>query len=133
MNLYFNLASVAFDGMLFVDQYSESKLADPKLLAFMKKIYAYIDEDIEAMGVAYRHASKVKVTTTAGMKFEQTILDRRGSPENPLSKADIQFKFKNVVIGILSNKRIDEVIELVDRLETLSDVNQLMSLLAPSV
>jgi hypothetical protein len=33
----------------------------------------------------------------------------------------------------LSNKRIDEVIELVDRLETLSDVNQLMSLLAPSV
>ncbi|NBY65204.1 MAG: MmgE/PrpD family protein [Betaproteobacteria bacterium] len=133
MNLYFNLASVAFDGMLFVDQYSESKLADPKLLAFMKKIYAYIDEDIEAMGVAYRHASKVKVTTTAGMKFEQTILDRRGSPENPLSKADIQFKFKNVVIGILSNKRIDEVIELVDRLETLSDVNQLMSLLAPSI
>jgi 2-methylcitrate dehydratase PrpD len=81
------------------------------------------------MGVAYRHASRVKVTTTKGEVVLQEILDRRGSPENPLSKSDIQFKFKNVVSGILSESQIDEMIELVDQLETLSDLDPIMVLL----
>jgi 2-methylcitrate dehydratase PrpD len=130
MNLYFNMASVAFDGVLFIEQYSESKLTDPKLQAFMQKVHAYIDADIESMGVAYRHASRVKVTTTKGEVFQQEILDRRGSPENPLSKDDIQFKFRNVVSGILSNSQIDAMIELVDKLEELPDLDPIMALLA---
>jgi 2-methylcitrate dehydratase PrpD len=127
MNLFFNMASVAFDGVLFVDQYAESKLSDPCLLDFMKKIHAYVDNDLEAMGVAYRHASRVKVTTTTGLVLEQQILDRRGTPENPLSKAEIQFKFKNVVSGIISNSTITEIIELVDDLENLPNLDQLIT------
>ncbi len=129
MNLYFNMASVAFDGVLFTEQYSEAKLTDPKLLAFMKKVNAHIDPDIENMGVAYRHASRVKVTTTMGEVYSQEILDRRGSPENPLSKSDVQFKFRNVVSGILRDSQIDEMIELVDRMEDLSDLDPLIILL----
>jgi len=129
MNLYFNMASVAFDGVLFTEQYSESKLTEPKLQAFMQKVHAYIDSDIESMGVAFRHASRVKVTTTSGEVFQQEILDRRGSPENPLSKDDIQFKFRNVVLGILSNEQIDAMIELVDKLEDLPDLDPIMTLL----
>lgn len=129
MNLYFNMASVAFDGVLFTEQYSEAKLTDPKLLAFMKKVNAHIDPDIENMGVAYRHASRVKVTTTRGEVYSQEILDRRGSPENPLSKSDVQFKFRNVVSGILRDSQIDEMIELVDRMEDLSDLDPLIILL----
>ena len=129
MNLYFNMASVAFDGVLFTEQYSQSKLTDPKLQAFMQKVHAYVDSDIESMGVAFRHASRVKVTTTSGEVFQQEILDRRGSPENPLSKDDIQFKFRNVVSGILSNEQIDAMIELVDKLEDLSDLDPIVTLL----
>jgi len=130
MNLYFNMASVVFDGVLFTEQYSEAKLTDPKLLAFMKKVNAYIDSGIENMGVAYRHASRVKVTTTMGKVYSQEILDRRGSPENPLSKSDVQFKFRNVVSGILRESQIDEMIELVDRMEDLSDLDRLIVLLS---
>ena len=130
MNLYFNMASVAFDGVLFTEQYSEAKLTDPKLLTFMKKVNAYIDSEIENMGVAYRHASRVKVTTTMGKVYSQEILDRRGSPENPLSKSDVQFKFRNVVSGILRESQIDEMIELVDRMEDLSDLDRLIVLLS---
>ncbi len=129
MNLYFNMASVAFDGVLFTEQYSEAKLTDPKLLAFMKKVNAHIDPDIENMGVAYRHASRVKVATTMGEVYSQEILDRRGSPENPLSKSDVQFKFRNVVSGILRDSQIDEMIELVDGMEDLSDLDPLIVLL----
>jgi 2-methylcitrate dehydratase PrpD len=96
----------------------------------MKKVNAHIDPDIENMGVAYRHASRVKVTTTMGKVYSQEILDRRGSPENPLSKSDVQFKFRNVVSGILRESQIDEMIELVDRMEDLPDLDRLMVLLS---
>jgi 2-methylcitrate dehydratase PrpD len=130
MNLYFNMASIAFDGVLFTEQYAEAKLTDPNLLAFMQKVNAYIDPDIERMGVAYRHASRVKVTTTKGEVYSQEILDRRGSPENPLSKSDIQFKFRNVVSGILGEAQINEMIELVDQMENLTDLGPLIALLS---
>jgi 2-methylcitrate dehydratase PrpD len=129
MNLYFNIASVAFDGVLFTEQYAESRLTDPKLFAFMQKVHAYIDPDIEAMGVAFRHASRVKVTTNQGEVFDQEILNRRGSPENPLSKDDIQFKFRNVVSGILQDSQIDQVIELVDQMEHLPNLEPLIALI----
>ena len=129
MNLYFNIASVAFDGVLFTEQYSESRWTDPKLFAFMQKVHAYIDPDIEAMGVAFRHASRVKITTTRGEVFDQEILNRRGSPENPLSKGDIQFKFRNVVAGILQDSQIDQVIELVDQMEHLPNLEPLIALI----
>ena len=130
MNLYFNIASVAFDGVLFTEQYAEAKLSNPQLLAFMKKVHAYIEPEIEALGVAYRHGSRVKVTTTQGEVFLQEILDRRGSPENPLSKMDIQFKFRNVVSGILTSSKIERVIELVDQLENLGDISPLIAILS---
>ena len=129
MNLYFNMASVAFDGVLFTEQYSNEKLADPKLQSFMQKVHAYVDADIESMGVAYRHASRVKVTTNKGEVFLQEILDRRGSPENPLSKHDIQFKFRNVVSGILDESKINQMIQLVDRMEELTDLAPIIALL----
>jgi 2-methylcitrate dehydratase PrpD len=129
MNLYFNIASVAFDGVLFTEQYSEARLTDPKLFAFMQKVHAYIEPDIEAMGVAFRHASRVKVTSNRGDVFDQEILNRRGSPENPLSKDDIQFKFRNVVSGILQDSQIDQVIELVDQMEHLPNLEPLIALI----
>lgn len=129
MNLYFNMASVAFDGVLFTEQYSNEKLADPKLQSFMQKVHAYVDADIESMGVAYRHASRVKVTTNKGEVFLQEILDRRGSPENPLSKHDIQFKFRNVVSGVLDESKINQMIQLVDRMEELTDLAPIIALL----
>lgn len=129
MNLYFNIASVAFDGVLFTEQYSEARLTDPKLFGFMQKVHAYVDPDIEAMGVAFRHASRVKVTTNQGEVLNQEILNRRGSPENPLSKEDIQFKFRNVVSGILQDSHIDQVIELVDQMEHLPNLEPLIALI----
>jgi 2-methylcitrate dehydratase PrpD len=95
----------------------------------MQKVHAYIEPDIEAMGVAFRHASRVKVTTNRGDVFDQEILNRRGSPENPLSKDDIQFKFRNVVSGILQDSQIDQVIELVDQMEHLPNLEPLIALI----
>jgi 2-methylcitrate dehydratase PrpD len=97
---------------------------------FIKRIDARIDPEIEAMGAAYRHAARVKVTTRDGRSFQHEILNRRGSPENPLSHDDVVYKFRNVVESCLSAKNIERAIALVAQLDRLDDTTELFNLLA---
>ncbi|MDO8694673.1 MAG: MmgE/PrpD family protein [Sheuella sp.] len=130
MNLFYGIAVIGFDGMAFVAQYAENRLADPKILDFIKRIHARIDPEIEAMGPAYRHAARVRVTTQDGRSFDYEILNRRGSPENPLSVDEVIYKFRNVVESCLSGSDIDRVIKLVDQLDQLENTTELFKILA---
>jgi 2-methylcitrate dehydratase PrpD len=130
MNLYYGLAVVAYDGVAFVRQYREDRLADPKLLDFITRIDAYDDPEINAMGAAFRHAARVSVTTRSGATHHHEILNRRGSPENPLSAEDVEYKFRNVVESCLSPSKINHVVDLVDSMDQKNNLSELISVLA---
>jgi 2-methylcitrate dehydratase PrpD len=129
MNLYYGLAVVAHDGVAFVRQYREDRLADPKLLDFITRIEAHEDPEIDAMGAAYRHAARVSVTTRAGVTHDYEILNRRGSPENPLSAQDVEHKFRNVVESCLKPTQIDQIVELVNNMNHKDNLSTLISVL----
>jgi 2-methylcitrate dehydratase PrpD len=130
MNLFYSLAVIAFDGVAFVDQYKEDRLRDPRLLDFISRIQAHVEPTIDERGPAYRHAARVAVTTRDGQTFSHEILHRRGSPENPLSAEDVEYKFRNVVRSCLSEDGIAQAIDLSARLDTLDDITPLIELLA---
>ena len=130
MNLFYGIAVMGFDGMAFVDQYAEERLADPKIMDFIQRIHARIDPDIEAMGPAFRHAARVMIKTYDGRQFKHEILNRRGSPENPLSHEEVVYKFRHVVAPCLVSREIERLIALIDKLDTTTDTAELFSLLA---
>lgn len=130
MNLYYGLAVIAHDGVAFVSQYRQDRLADPKLLDFIKRIEAYDDAEINAMGPAYRHAANIAVTARDGRVFSHQILNRRGSPENPLSPEDVEYKFRNVADSCLAPAALERVVRLCKDLDKLDDVGELVALLA---
>ncbi len=133
MNLYYGLAVIALDGMAFTEQYRESRLRDPKILDFIGRISARVDPEIERMGAPFRHAARMKVTTTRGAVHEKMLLHRRGSPEHPMSPADIEYKFRHVVSGCLAPANIDRVVELVATLDRLDSTRALTELIAAPV
>jgi 2-methylcitrate dehydratase PrpD len=116
--------------MAFVDQYKEERLRDPRLLDLIARTEAYEDADIENMGPAFRHAAAVAVATRDGRELTHRILNRRGSPENPISAADVEYKFRNVVRSCLPPARIDRLIELSGKLESLDNLDELIALIA---
>jgi 2-methylcitrate dehydratase PrpD len=130
MNLFYGLAVIAFDGVAFVAQYAEDRLSEPRLLDFITRIQAHVDPEIEAMGPAFRHAARVTVHLTDGRQLHHEILHRRGSPENPLSPEDVEYKFRNVVESCLAPRDIDRVVALVDQLNRLDTIDELLSLLS---
>ncbi len=129
MNIYYGLAVVAHDGVAFVRQYDEARLADPRLLEFIRRITARVEPEIEAMGPAFRHAADVSIRTRDGRQLSHRILNRRGSPENPLSPEDVEYKFRNVVESCLPARDVDALVDLTRRLETLPDLVALVALL----
>ncbi|GAA5233892.1 MmgE/PrpD family protein [Verticiella sediminum] len=129
MNLYYGLAVIAHDGVAFVEQYRPDRLADPALLDFIGRIEARVDPEIEAMGPAFRHAAVVTVHTGDGRRFTHRVLERRGSPENPISAADVQYKFRNVVDSCLGAADVERVVRLSAQLERLDDLGELICIL----
>jgi 2-methylcitrate dehydratase PrpD len=130
MNLYFGLAMIAIDGNAFVEQYREDRLQDPAVLDFIGRITARIDPEIEAMGAAFRHAARVSVRTHDGRSLDAEILNRRGSAENPLSADDVERKFRDVVRSCLPAAQIEDLIGLVQGLESQSTVDDLVRIMA---
>jgi len=130
MNLYYGLAVIAHDGMAFVEQYRQDRLADPALLEFIGRIEARVDPEIEGMGPAFRHAAVVTVRTRDGRELTHRILNRRGSPENPISAQDVEYKFRNVVKSCLSAADIDRLVRLSDQADRLNNLDELIAIVA---
>jgi 2-methylcitrate dehydratase PrpD len=130
MNLFYGMAVIALDGKAFVEQYREDRLRDPRILDFIGRVDARVDPEIEAMGPAFRHAARVKVETRDRRTFAREILHRRGSPENPLKPADIEYKFRNVAKGCLAPRKLERVVEICKTLDHQADLRELISILA---
>jgi len=133
MNLYYGLAVIALDGVAFTGQYCEERLRDPQILDFIGRITAHVDPEIERMGAAFRHAARVRVITRDGRAFEKMPLDRRGSPENAMTREEIEDKFRHVVAPCLDKARAERIIEVVRSLERLEDTRELIELVAAPV
>jgi 2-methylcitrate dehydratase PrpD len=133
MNLYYGLAVIALDGMAFTEQYKESRLKDPAIFDFIKRVVATVDPEIEKMGAPFRHAARVRVTAKDGRVIEKFLHHRRGSPENPLKPEDIEYKFRNVVSGCLSKANIDKAVKLAAGLDKMDNTNELTTLMATPV
>ncbi|MDA0662703.1 MAG: MmgE/PrpD family protein [Proteobacteria bacterium] len=126
MNLYYGLAMIALDGAAFVDQFDESRIADPAVFDFIGRIEAAVDPEIDGLGREFRHMARLSVATVDGRHFSHEERHRRGSPQNPVSEADMTAKFRTLAAGSLSADRVDGVIDLCGRLDELADVGPLI-------
>lgn len=130
MNLFYGMAVIAFYGVAFVKEYSEQLIRAPHLIKFIERIHAYVDNEINEMGAAYRHASIVRVTTLDNQLFERQIFHRHGSPENPSTYENVKHKFRNVAAVCLNPIDMERVIQIIESIENLDRLDELISILA---
>lgn len=125
MNIFYGLAAIAVYGDAFIAQYKTECLADPRIIAFIKKIDCTVDEDIRSRGAPARHEMRMKVTTKDGKIYETYEKYRRGSPDNPLGWEGIERKFRLLAKECMDDGRADRIVELVKRIDTLKSLGEL--------
>ncbi|WP_428539450.1 MmgE/PrpD family protein [Rhodopila sp.] len=130
MNLFHGLAVMALHRDASVRQYDADRLADPTVLAFIDRISAFEETELEAMGAPFRHGCRLTLTTRDGRVFEHERLARRGSPDDPVGEAEIVRKFESNVRAMLPAEAADDLRLRVMRLDRLDDTRELIARLA---
>jgi 2-methylcitrate dehydratase PrpD len=121
---HYAAAVIVHDRALTLAQFEPARYDDPKLRRFAEE-RVDIRLDPALTGVQAR----VEIETTGGATLQARCEHARGSFENPLSRAEVEDKFRIYAKDRIAAARIDEVIAAVNRLEDLESVRELMDML----
>ena len=130
MNMYYGLSVMAQRRNVSAGDYSDDAIADPEILAFMPRIKIAVDPEIEGRGPSFRHASRIAVLTTDGRSFRRDVWHRGGSPENPVSRQEVEEKFAANVNQLLSAHTAERLKSLAAGLDVLADAKEIVDIVA---
>jgi 2-methylcitrate dehydratase len=114
-----------FDGEISNGSYAPDKLRDAKTLAFMRKITVKEDPALtNAKGNA--PSTRLTVSLDDGRQIIREVEDMPGFPGRPMSRTDIERKFRSNVGQRLAKERTDAVLQTLWALDQVEDVPALL-------
>jgi 2-methylcitrate dehydratase PrpD len=121
---HYAAAVIVHDRALTLSQFEPARYDDPKLRRFAEEQVAFrLDPALAGVQAV------VEVEMGGGATLQARCEHPRGSFENPLSRAEVEDKFRVYAKDRMAAARIDEVIAAVNRLEDLASVRELMDML----
>jgi 2-methylcitrate dehydratase PrpD len=133
LNLKYLLATILIDGHLdFVSAQSRERMLEDKAVqVLMSKVEVVEDLAQEApSGEPRRESAKVIVEETSGRKNEIFVPYVKGYPSHPMSKEDVDEKALGLMTPHLGAKRAREVVDLVNKIDSLPTIGDLLKLIA---
>ena len=115
-SLPYIVARAMFDGTIDNESYAPEKLHDPRLLAFMRKIT--VKED-PAFATLTGDVPPTRLTATLddGRRVVRLVDKMPGFPGQPMSRADVERKFRSNVGSRWPRERTDAVLQALWTLE----------------
>jgi aconitate decarboxylase len=128
-NMPFTVAMLLLDGEVFVDQFTEETIRDPKRVELSRKVEFVHDPAITAMGPKHRYIARVEVHLKDGTVLKERVVAQRGSEECFASKEDVVQKYMNLSTRVLGKLRASELRDRLLNVESLDDVSDLVKLM----
>jgi aconitate decarboxylase len=129
MNGFFTAGMKLVDGQSFIDQYREERIADPAIMDVIRKVEIVHDPELDIGGAPKRHAVKTFARATDGRTFEQYVEQRRGSPQHPLPRAEVEQKFMRTAGAALKPAAVEKLFSQVGALEKAADMRAVATIL----
>ena len=124
LSTHYAVAAILHDRELSLAQFEPARYDDPQLRRFASE-HVEVTADPSLNGVE----AVVEVEQSDGNRLVMRCDHPRGSAENPLTRAQIETKFRLYAKGRISDARVDEVIAAVARLDQLESVSELTAML----
>jgi aconitate decarboxylase len=132
MNMLYTAAVMILDRAVGPDQFDEARLADPRILDIIGRLQVAPDEAYDRGGDASRHCARVEIVTQNGRAFRREVLNRPGSPANPMTGEALRAKFAAASATVLPPGRAREIEQFIMTIED-RDVRDLTTFLVPPV
>jgi 2-methylcitrate dehydratase PrpD len=92
-------------GSVRMNAFDDSRINDPQVRELMRKVYLREDPALTAEFPGKR-AAHVAITTTDGARVEHFAPYRKGDPEAPLTDAEINDKFEELVAPVIGMEKM---------------------------
>lgn len=130
-SLPFTVAMVLCRGRALLDEFDDDAIHDRQVLDLARKVEMYIDPEIDA-GWPGSEPSHVEIWTHDGRHFEAKVPGPKGGMEVPLSPAELEEKFRELVQPVLSEDAADAIVSCVSEIEESADLSELAGLIVAS-
>jgi 2-methylcitrate dehydratase PrpD len=124
LSAHYAAAAILHDRELSLAQFDPSRYNDPKLVRFASD-QVEVKPDPALVG----SQATVEAENIDGSIIVVRCDNPKGSPENPLSRVEVEDKFRTLAKARFSDSRIEEVISAVSRLEEYGSTRRLMDIL----
>ena len=122
------LAVALVEGKVGLDQFTEDKIRDERVLKLAKKVRTELDSKFEEIYPKARGA-EVTITLKDGSKIKERKNLAKGEPEDPATDKELREKFLQCSKGVISVKRTQQIIDLIYNIENISNIEELLRLL----
>jgi len=127
-SLQYCVAVALLDGAVGLRQFTDERVRDPAVHAFMEKIQVY--EHPETKDVSRKNQfSEITVHLKNGQTFSDRVHIVRGRPANPLEYGEVMAKYKDCAGMLLPAADVEQLLALVENMETLPDISALMGIM----
>jgi 2-methylcitrate dehydratase len=123
-SLPYCLAAACARGKVTPQEFEPQSIQDPAIRRFLPMIKVSAEPEYEALFPA-KQPNLVRIKTVDGRSFEEYVEYPKGHAASPMDREELMVKFAALASPELSSQRVEEVYDLVDRLEELRSLQPL--------
>lgn len=116
-------------GLSFED-FTDQRARDPRRLALAAKVHTSVDEACDRL-FPNQFPAVLRVRMRDGAVYEERVMANRGGPDNPLSDAELRYKFSLNAGRAISEARAAQMADAIAGLERATGVGPLLTLTQP--
>lgn len=125
MSIPYSLAVALFTGKAGMDEFTTPFIENPKIQAITQKVKVTDRDDLTVL-CPQKRVAVVNVKTSHG-SFKEQVDYPKGEPENPLSREELEQKFRGLAMfGGLSTEKCDTIIHEIEKSDF--DVSKILKL-----
>ena len=124
----FSVAMCVVKGRNSFRDYTEENLKDPYIKALAKRVRLEVDDEVQAM-FPQKRAVRVTVRLKNGTTYQEKLEGARGTPVNPMPRAEVEDKFRDLATVVMPCSQVEEIIKVVGSLDEVQNISTLCKLL----
>ena len=123
-SLPYCLAAACARGKVTPQEFEDASIQDPAIRKFLPLIKVSAEPEYEAL-FPQKQPNLVRIHTTGGQTFEEYVEYPKGHAAMPMDKDDLIVKFAALAAPELSQEKVDEIYDLIDRFDDLETMQPL--------
>ena len=125
-SLPYCLATALIFRKVGIAEFTKERLKDSRILELSRRVKVTVNPEYVNARLG---CAKVTLRTVDGEEFSNRVDVPKGYPKNPLTKVELENKFRNLASSVLPSGQIEKIILTLRNLDKLDNVKVLIALL----